>query len=165
MPASAWRSWPQERPADRCFPGAGLGRRSLRLRDARRVGRPGLTCSCRRHRHRLARRCEVPLRAAGRGRAGRPGSGRGASAGGAEGGAGEVGSRLRTPRPAVVPPLPVRASGVSEDAGAPPPESAHFPRGLGIPGCEQQVRRPSLPPTHSTLVTLGKDGMESTFST
>lgn len=45
MPASAWRSRPRERLAGQCFPGAGLGRRSLRFRDNCRVGRFGLTCS------------------------------------------------------------------------------------------------------------------------
>lgn len=118
----------------------------------------------RRHRHRRARCREVRLRAAGRGRAGRPGSGRGASAGGAEGGAGEVGSGLRKLRPSAVPPLPIRASGVCEDLGARLPESAHFPCGLAIPGCEQQVRRPSLLPTQPTFLTRGKDVMEPTFS-
>lgn len=34
-----------ERLAGQCFPGAGLGRRSLRFRDNCRVGRLGLTCS------------------------------------------------------------------------------------------------------------------------
>ena len=86
-PAACLRE-PQERPAGQCFPGAGLGRRSLQFRDACRVGRPGLTCC-------LARPVAATATAErgvarfvcarqGGGGPGTPGAGGGASAGGAE---------------------------------------------------------------------------------